>query len=155
MELSYYNILLPVPTEGVYTYFSEGLLNAGERVVVPFGKREITGIVLEKIEKPDFECKEIIMCCDNAPLFSKEYLTFLKNIASYYTCPLGIVLHGVLSEKILNIEISETEPVKNHPVKEITLTKEQQEIADSIKLNNYCCHLTFTFIKNTKTIVIR
>ena len=49
MELSYYNILLPVPTEGVYTYFSEGLLNAGERVVVPFGKREITGIVLEKI----------------------------------------------------------------------------------------------------------
>lgn len=141
MELSYYNILLPVPTEGVYTYFSEGLLNAGERVVVPFGKREITGIVLEKIEKPDFECKEIIMCCDNAPLFSKEYLTFLKNIASYYTCPLGLVLHGVLSEKILNIEISETEPVKNHPVKEITLTKEQQEIADSIRLNNYCCHL--------------
>lgn len=141
MEISYYNILLPVPTEGVYTYFSEGLLNTGERVIVPFGKREITGIVLEKIEKPDFECKEIIMCCDNAPLFSKEYITFLKNIASYYTCPLGLVLHGILSEKILNIEISETEPVKKHPVKEIILTKEQQEIADSIQLNTYCCHL--------------
>ncbi|MDE7314654.1 MAG: primosomal protein N' [Mucispirillum sp.] len=141
MEIAYYNILLPVPTEGVYTYFSEGLLNTGERVIVPFGKREITGIVLEKIEKPDFECKEIIMCCDNIPLFSKEYITFLKNIASYYTCPLGLVLHGVLSEKILNIEISETEPVKNHPVKEIILTKEQQKIADNIQLNTYCCHL--------------
>lgn len=141
MEISYYNILLPVPTEGVYTYFSEGLLNTGERVIVPFGKREITGIVLEKMEKPDFECKEIIMCCDDSPLFSKEYITFLKNIASYYTCPLGLVLHGVLSEKILNIEISDIEPVKSHPIKEITLTKEQQAIADSIQLNTYCCHL--------------
>ena len=36
MEKLYYNILLPVPTEGVYTYFSEGLLNTGERVIVPF-----------------------------------------------------------------------------------------------------------------------
>ncbi len=54
MEITYYNILLPVPTEGVYTYFSEGLLHTGERVVVPFRKREITGIVIEKIEKPDF-----------------------------------------------------------------------------------------------------
>ncbi len=96
MEKLYYNVLLPVPTEGVYTYFSEGILNTGERVIVPFGKREITGIVLEKIEKPDFECKEIIMCCDDVPLFSKEYITFLKNIASYYTCPLGLVLRGVL-----------------------------------------------------------
>ena len=39
MEITYYNILLPVPTEGVYTYFSEGLLHTGERVVVPFIKR--------------------------------------------------------------------------------------------------------------------
>ncbi len=141
MEITYYNILLPVPTEGVYTYFSEGLLHTGERVVVPFRKREITGIVLEKIEKPDFECKEIIMVCDNAPLFSKEYITFLKNIASYYTCPMGLVLQGILSEKILNMEISDTEPVKKHPIKDIILTNEQQEIADSIQLNTYCCHL--------------
>ena len=97
--------------------------------------------VLEKIEKPDFECKEIIMVCDNTPLFSKEYITFLKNIASYYTCPMGLVLQGILSEKILNMEISDTEPVKKHPIKDIILTNEQQEIADSIQLNTYCCHL--------------
>ncbi len=84
MEITYYNILLPVPTEGVYTYFSEGLLHTGERVVVPFRKREITGIVLEKIEKPDFECKEIIMVCDNTPLFSKKYCFILY--MPYGTC---------------------------------------------------------------------
>lgn len=141
MEISYYNILLPVPTEGIYTYSSEGTINAGERVVVPFGKRNITGIVVEKTEKPDFECKEILMCCDETPLFSKNYITFLKNISVYYACPLGVVLHGVLSEKLLNIEITETEQIKNHPVKNITLTKEQQEIVNSVKLNIYNCHL--------------
>ncbi len=141
MEIFYYNILLPVPTGGVYTYVSEGVLQIGQRVVVPFGKRNITGIIIEKTIKPDFECKEILMCYNEASLFSHQYITFLKNIASYYTCPLGLVLHGVLSEKILNIEITDTEPVKTHPVKNITLTQEQQEIVDNIKLNLYNCHL--------------
>ena len=39
MEITYYNILLPVPTEGVYTYFSEGLLHTGERDVVHLRKK--------------------------------------------------------------------------------------------------------------------
>ena len=141
MNEKYYNILLPVPTEGVYTYYSEGNLHAGERVIVPFGKRDMTGIVIGITEKPDFECKEITMCYNESPLFSENYIKFLKNMSSYYTVPLGLVFHGVISEKILNVEIDNQENVKSHPVKNITLTDEQQKISDSINIDSYSCHL--------------
>lgn len=141
MSISYYNVLLPVPTEGVYTYYSEGNIEVGERVVVPFGKRDITGIIIEKTKKPDFECKEILMCCDNKPLFSNKYITFLKNMASYYTVSLGLVFHGILSEKMLNIEINNIEPIKSHKIENIVLTKKQLEISNNIKLGEYKCHL--------------
>ena len=108
MENNYYNILLPVPTEGVYTYYSSGEIQVGERVLVPFGNRTLTGIVLEKTCKQDFECKEILMCYNEEPLFSPIYLNFLKQMASYYACPLGLVLHGVISDKLLNTETFET-----------------------------------------------
>lgn len=141
MENNYYNILLPVPTEGVYTYYSSGNIQIGERVVVPFGKRTLTGIVLEKTNKQEFECKEIIMCYNEEPLFSQPYINFLKQISYYYACPLGLVLHGVLSDKLLNTEIVETDEIKKIPKKEIVLTKKQKEIAESIDIYKYSCHL--------------
>ena len=140
-EINYYNILLPVPTEGVYTYFSQGYLQIGERVIVPFGNRTLTGIVIEKTTKPDFECKEILMCYNEAPLFSEKYINFLKQISSYYVCPLGLVLHGVISDKLLNTEITETEDIKCHEQHNIELTQTQKNIAESVNLNKYSCHL--------------
>lgn len=141
MENNYYNILLPVPTEGVYTYYSSGNIQIGERVVVPFGNRTLTGIVLEKTCKQEFECKEIIMCYNEEPLFSSSYINFLKQMSSYYACPLGLVLHGILSDKLLNTEIFETDEIKKYNKKEVTLTKNQKEIAESIDIHKYSCHL--------------
>lgn len=141
MEINYYNILLPVPTEGVYTYFSQGNIQVGERVVVPFGNRTLTGIVVEKTTKPDFECKEILMCYNETPLFSEKYINILKQISSYYVCPLGLVLHGVISDKLLNTEIIETEDIKCHEQHNIELTEAQKQIAESIDITKYSCHL--------------
>ena len=142
MNDNFYNILLPVPTGGVYTYYSEGQLQIGERVVVPFTSREMTGVVLEKTTKPDFEYKEILMAYKEGPMFSEKYLYFLKQMASYYTYPLGLVFSGVLSDKLLNTELNENiENIKEHPKKDITLTKQQLDIAESIGLSGYSCHL--------------
>ena len=141
MEINYYNILLPVPTEGVYTYFSQGNIQVGERVVIPFGNRTLTGIVVEKTTKPDFECKEILMCYNETPLFSEKYINILKQISSYYVCPLGLVLHGVISDKLLNTEIIETEDIKCHEQHNIELTEAQKQIAESIDITKYSCHL--------------
>lgn len=141
MENNYYNILLPVPTEGVYTYYSSGEIQVGERVLVPFGNRTLTGIVLEKTCKQDFECKEILMCYNEEPLFSPIYLNFLKQMASYYACPLGLVLHGVISDKLLNTETFETGNIEIHEKKDITLNKAQKDIVESINIHKYSCHL--------------
>ena len=84
MEITYYNILLPVPTEGVYTYFSEGLLHTGERVVVPFRKREITGIVLEKIEKPDCLYESLSISCGVNEISGTIYNTCLPLFITFF-----------------------------------------------------------------------
>lgn len=139
----YYNILLPVPSSnGVYTYHSENELVRGERVAVPFGKRNVTGIVLKEINKPDFECRDIIKKYDESPLFSDKYLTFLETASKYYANPAGLFLHGVMSEKLLNADFDYNfKDIEEHKITDITLTDEQKAIADDIEMDKYNCHL--------------
>lgn len=139
----YYNILLPVPSSnGVYTYYSEDELLRGERAAVPFGKRNITGIVLNETTKPDFECKSIIKKYNELPLFSDKYLVFIETASRYYANPFGLFLHGVISEKLLNADFDyNLDEIKEHKISNITLTDEQKAIADSVETNKYNCHL--------------
>lgn len=139
----YYNILLPVPSSnGIYTYFSEDELTRGERAAVPFGRRNITGIVLGETTKPDFECKNIIKKYNESPLFSDKYLTFIETAAKYYANPAGLFLHGVISEKLLNAEFDyDLKDIEEHKVIDITLTDEQKAIVESVEMDKYNCHL--------------
>lgn len=141
MSVKYYDILLPVPTEGVYTYFSEGDIAPGERAAVPLGKRYITGIVLGKREKPEFECKEIVMTYDDAPMFSDKYIAFIKAMAAYYALPAGLTLHGVISDKLMNANQGLDFQKETRAIKNIILTPIQQKTADAIDFSRYNCHL--------------
>jgi primosomal protein N' (replication factor Y) len=77
------------------------ICEAGRRVLVPLGKRKVTGYVLGTcsdlppgIENKDI--KEIIDCLDEAPLFDQGMLRFFCWIADYYLAPLGQVIKAAL-----------------------------------------------------------
>jgi primosomal protein N' (replication factor Y) len=84
-----YSYLLPhLPADGVVT---------GLRVLVPFGRRTVTGYVLGiAAGPPSGELKEIREVLDREPLFTGQDLEFYRWVASYYHYPLGEVIRTAL-----------------------------------------------------------
>lgn len=92
-------------------------VEVGKRVLVPLGKRRVTGYVVDTVSKSDIsEIREIIDVLDEQPLFTPHHLTFYRWISDYYFFPLGEVIKTALPSNI-NIEskqvISLTEKGRN------------------------------------------
>ncbi len=94
-------IAIPLPLEQTFCYSVPQALKelavAGTRVLVPFGRRTVTGYILGPGEgtfsgKP----KEIIELLDREPLFSSQQTVFYRWIAAYYLHPLGEVIRTAL-----------------------------------------------------------
>lgn len=156
VSIKYYDVLLPTPAGDLFTYSCDGVIGKGRRVVVPFGKRQLTGIVYAERSKPEFECKDILMVYDEEPLFNEKYLTFIDRLSSYYAVPMGLTLHGVLSDKLLNSEPShETDYVQKDIVtmETVTLTDEQLSIANKIAVGGFSRHLLYGVTGSGKTEV--
>lgn len=99
---SYCNVALPVPLRTLFTYAIPASLNdkvlPGCRVVVPFGRRTIVGVVLgPSTELPNIaQFKEILQVLDSAPALSTQLLDLGRWLADYYIAPLGEVLRSML-----------------------------------------------------------
>jgi primosomal protein N' (replication factor Y) len=95
----YCDVSLPVPLDQPFTYaLPRRLGNAlpGCRVVVPFGNRKLTGIVLSvEAGAPPLPTKEITRLLDEEPVLDAELLSLGRWIASYYCAPLGEVLRAM------------------------------------------------------------
>lgn len=100
----YVDVILPLPLGGVFTYKllpgTEKEIIAGERIIVPFGKKKIyTGLAVKiHTDKPtgDYEIKEIIACMDKSPIVLPAQLRLWKWIADYYLCSIGDVFKAAL-----------------------------------------------------------
>lgn len=99
------SVALPTPIDKVYTYrITESLVDRirkGSGVVVPFGKRILTGVVTEvrdrsQNENPGFEVKEVIDLVDVEPVLSEEQLRLTKWMSDYYLCSWGESIRAAL-----------------------------------------------------------
>jgi primosomal protein N' (replication factor Y) len=69
----------------------------GCRVEVPFGKRKVTGYILEHASpKEDEELKEIGQVLDPEPLFHPSLVPFFQWMSEYYLYPLGRLIQSAL-----------------------------------------------------------
>lgn len=76
-------------------------IEPGRRVLVPFGRRKITGYVLGPATPTEqWELKEIVAVLDDTPLIVPREMEFFKWIAEYYHFPLGLVLKTALPSGI-------------------------------------------------------
>jgi primosomal protein N' (replication factor Y) len=101
----YAEVAIALPLEKTFHYaipaHLKPLCEIGKRVLVPFGKRQVTGYILEQSRRlpPDTrgkDIKEIIDCLDAQPLFDKGMLQFFRWVADYYLAPLGEVIKTAL-----------------------------------------------------------
>ncbi len=103
--MMYCDVSLPVPLDQAFTYrLPETLqhrVQPGCRLLVPFGPRKLTGMVLElRPDAPDGQIpggsiKEALRLVDEEPVLSADLLSLGRWIAHYYCAPLGEVLRAM------------------------------------------------------------
>ncbi len=72
-------------------------VEVGKRVLVPLGKRKVTGYVVGVAQKPEVsEIKDVLDVLDDQPLFTLKLLSFYKWVSDYYFSPLGWVVKTAL-----------------------------------------------------------
>ncbi len=95
------DVSLPVPLDQPFTYALPETLQhrvrAGSRLLVPFGTRKLTGVILRcHDDPPSMTAREALRLIDSEPVLSDELLALGRWISAYYCAPLGDVLRGML-----------------------------------------------------------
>ena len=100
--MSYVDVILPLPLDGLFTYSVPAekapRVVPGVRLLVPLGKsKTYTAIAVELHERqPDFEARPILDVLDAAPVLLPQQLKLWQWIADYYLAPLGDVYKAAL-----------------------------------------------------------
>jgi len=97
----YAEVAVAVPVDHPYTYsIPEDLRDevaVGKRVLIPFGKKYMTGYVVQISGSTDIEkVKGLIDVIDPEPVVTQNILRLTKWIAEYYLCPCGIAIKAAL-----------------------------------------------------------
>ncbi len=97
-----YEVSLLVPPYKTYfyinpSYLPENVFRIGQRVVVPLQKRLVCGVILgERRKENTSSLKPIIFPLDRVPLFSKEHMTVIEDLALHLVEEIGFVLGHIL-----------------------------------------------------------
>ena len=96
------NVALPVPLRTTFTYTIPESLDSsvqpGSRVLVPFRKKSLVGVVVELAEKPPANSKvrEVTKLMEFSPALTRELIELAHWIANYYVAPIGEVFRAML-----------------------------------------------------------
>ena len=130
-------------------------LSEGSRVKVPFGKRELVGLIIDASAESEFaiaDLKRIIEVIDQEPVFDPAMMKLFKWAAAYYHYPLGQVIYNALPTRIRqgkaltfknNDADGEQQKITKELKPQLRLNKEQEQVKTSIlkKGNNFHCFL--------------
>ncbi|HEX7071434.1 MAG TPA: primosomal protein N' [Rhodothermales bacterium] len=120
-------VALPLPVDRTYSYTVPAELSdaiaPGIRVLVPFGKRRLTGVVTAVADAiPEQPLKSVEEVLDDLPPLSDELLRLTRWIADYYVCAWGEALRAALppgadvSSRTLAVAVPEGRLNKLDPV---------------------------------------
>jgi primosomal protein N' (replication factor Y) len=96
------NVAVAVPLRTTFTYRAPERLTAeigpGSRVLVPFRKKSLVGVVTEWVEEAPSGTKlrDVQKCLDLVPALTPKLLELGKWVASYYIAPIGEVYRAML-----------------------------------------------------------
>ena len=99
---AYADVVFNLPLKDPFTYeippSLDGLVKVGMRVLVPFGRRKLTGYVVSLRGKPEknFAVKPIEDLPDAYPVITQELLSLTRWIADYYRAAWGEAIKAAL-----------------------------------------------------------
>lgn len=126
--MKWVSVVLNIPLNNVYTYLvppkEEETSLFGKRVVVPFGKMEKTGFVIEeldKIEENDYEIKPIKRVIDKEAVFTKELIELAEWMTHMYLSSVGVNLSLMIPSGRRESEYSAFDNISSFsPVEKLT-----------------------------------
>jgi len=97
-------VAVPSPLRRTFDYLppqknAQQQLQPGVRVLVPFGNRQLVGVLTDLATGSDLPAKRlkpVIAVLDQTPLYSSSMLKVLRWAALYYQCPIGEVFATAL-----------------------------------------------------------
>ncbi len=93
-------IVVAAPLFDTLTYapLSSEMPAVGVRVLVPLGRRRITGYVIgtSPAQETEYKIRPILDILDREPLFGADMVPFFKWVADYYHYPIGEVIKSAL-----------------------------------------------------------
>lgn len=97
------DVILPLALANEFTYRVPFELNediqAGVRVVVPFGRGKLYTAIVTKVHETiptDYQAKYVEHLLDDKPIITQQQYQFWKWIAAYYMAPIGDVMNAAL-----------------------------------------------------------
>ncbi|MDA0275436.1 MAG: primosomal protein N', partial [Proteobacteria bacterium] len=105
-------VALDVPLATLFDYLQpsdaqQTPARPGDRVVVPFGRRERVGIVMECVAAspiPHERLKPIVRTLEDAPRLPPDWLELMRFLSSYYQRPLGETVAGSLPPRLRSVK---------------------------------------------------
>ena len=98
-------VALDVPLSTLFDYLVDADLavDIGQRVLVPFGRKHVVGIVMELAESSGLateRLKSVVQVLDDVPPLPSELLTLLRFCSDYYHHPLGMTVMAALPARL-------------------------------------------------------
>lgn len=156
--MNFWKVAVEAPLPKCFTYIGDGTYTPGDSVLVPFGKRNLSGVVVEAAEpssQGSIDYKHILNVSEERPRLSSQILQWSLWIAKYYHHPIGEVLSlffpplkkkGRAEPKNIFQQLNALETVK--------LNSDQRKIADVLlKENGFSSHLLWGVTGSGKTEV--
>ncbi|MGD9107673.1 MAG: primosomal protein N' [Gammaproteobacteria bacterium] len=136
-------IAVPTPLRRVFDYLLPNKIDAtnlqpGMRVKIPFGTREVVGILLgiaDSSKIPADKLKPIKEVLDVEPVFSDTMLNLCKWASGYYHYPIGEVLSAALPKLLRQgkkVELKQNIIAKNSSSEKLILNSAQQFAVDKV-----------------------
>ncbi|NNE47737.1 MAG: primosomal protein N' [Rhodothermales bacterium] len=131
-------VALPLPIESTFSYSVPAEwtdeIGLGYRVVVPFGSRTMTGVVVAMSDEPDPEAKKIALKSildlpDAYPAMTDGLLKVTEWVAEYYVCGPGEAMRAALPPGI-EIQSETVVQLTDRPAEEIHVVGDAAGLVD-------------------------
>ncbi len=149
-------VVLNLPLDGPFDYQSSEFICSGMRVIVPFGRRNLFGVVISNSKDPSISptrIREIKMVLDDLPPFKEDWLRYVRFVSDYYHHPLGQVISSVLPNSLRSRSLYEKNPdfFKKHLN---FFEKKKQTIENTLQIIKLPDSFSLTFEQKTAIKII-
>ncbi len=108
--MTYADIILPLPLDGMFTYsVPDGMapsVERGRRALVPFGRSKTYIGIVERVhnDKPNFKTRDIKLVVDDTSIVTERQLDLWKWISEYYMSAIGDVFSAALPAGLKSLD---------------------------------------------------